>query len=77
MHIILLDFKIQMDHLNMARRSDQKRENFLCSGFCHPSRPQSKNQTNKKEIKVLRPCQRTKKVMEHEGDGNTNCNWCD
>ena len=30
----------------------------------------------KLDLKVLKPCQRTEKVMEHEGDGGTNCNWC-
>ena len=28
-----------------------------------------------KEIQVLRPCLRIKKVVEHESDGDTNCNW--
>ena len=25
---------------------------------------------------ILRCCQRTKKSMEHEGDGDISCNWC-
>ena len=29
-----------------------------------------------KERQVLRPCQRTKKVIKHEGDSDTNYNWC-
>ena len=30
----------------------------------------------RKEIQVLGSCRRTKKTVEHEGDGDTNCNWC-
>ena len=29
----------------------------------------------RKERQVLEPCQRTKKVVERVGDGDTNCNW--
>ena len=31
--------------------------------------------TERKEIQVLRPCQRTKKTVKHEADGDTSCNW--
>ena len=30
---------------------------------------------NKKMTQVLRPCQRTEKAVEHEGDGDTNGDW--
>ena len=29
-----------------------------------------------KERQVPRPCQSVKKAVEHECDGDTNCNWC-
>ena len=44
MHKILQDFKIQMDRLISARRTDLvliKKENLPYSRFCHPSRPQN------------------------------------
>ena len=28
-----------------------------------------------KEKRVFRPCSRTKKVVDHEGDSDTNYNW--
>ena len=31
---------------------------------------------NEKKRQVIRPCQRTKKAVEHEGDSNINYNWC-
>ena len=35
-----------------------------------------KNQRKRKERQVLGPCSRTKKSVEYEGVGDTNCNWC-
>ena len=40
-------------------------------GFCHPGGPLSEKE---KERQVQGPYQRTKKAVEHEGDGDTNCN---
>ena len=31
---------------------------------------------NEKKRQILRSIQRTKKAMEHESDGDINCNWC-
>ena len=39
------------------------------------SGPQKENQRKRKEIQVLKACQRTKKVVAHESVGNTNCKW--
>ena len=48
---------------------------MLYSGLYHPSGSQSENQRKWKERQVLRLSRRTKKkTMEHEGDGDTNCN---
>ena len=29
-----------------------------------------------KDRQILEPCQKTEKTVEHEGQGNTNCNGC-
>ena len=44
--------------------------------LCRPSGPQSENHRKQKERLVLRTCKRTEKAMEHEDDGDTNCNLC-
>ena len=85
---VVWDFETQMDYQIPARTPDlviiskkkrkkkkKKRENQPKSKLCHSSRPQCENQRKRKERQVLRPCQRTKKVIEHESDGDTNCNW--
>ena len=36
----------------------------------------SVNQRKRKERQVPEQCQRTKKVIEQEGDGHTSCNCC-
>ena len=58
------------------KKTKKEKEYLLNSGLCRPERPQFKNQRKRKERKVPRPCLRTKKVMEHECDGDTNYNWC-
>ena len=45
-------------------------------GLCRPGGSQIENQRKRKERQVLRPCKRTKTVMEHGGDGDTDCIWC-
>ena len=37
---------------------------------------QSKDQRKRKERQILRPSERTEKAMEHQNDGDTNCNRC-
>ena len=39
-----------------------------------PADHREKNQRKRKERKVLEPSKRTKKAVEHEGNGDTNCN---
>ena len=53
-----------------------KKENLSSSKFCCFVRPQSKNKRKQKDRQILGPCLRTKKIMEHEGDSDTNCSWC-
>ena len=36
---------------------------------------QSKNQRKRNGRQTLKPCQRTKKTLEREGDCNSNYNW--
>ena len=61
-------------YLNKKRKS---RENLLYSGFFCRGGSWNKNQRKRKERQVFRSCQRTKKKStEHEGNGDTNCNWC-
>ena len=43
--------------------------------ICRTSEPQSENQRKRKEGKVLRTCLRTKKAVELEIIGDTNCYW--
>ena len=38
-------------------------------------RPQIEYKGKRKERQVVGLSQSTKKVVEHEGDGDTNCNW--
>ena len=84
---ILWDFEIQIDHLIPARSPDlptiykkkkkkKKKENLPNSRLSHHSGPHCENQNICNERQVLRSCPRTKKVMEHEGDSNTNYKWC-
>ena len=49
---------------------------MLYSGFCHASKTQRENKRKQNKRKKLKPCQRTKKAVEHEDDGDTNCGWC-
>ena len=72
MQKVLWDFEMQADHQIQARRQDQvtvnKQKENLTSG-----EPQSENKRKREEGKG--PCQRTEKIMEHEGDGDTNSNY--
>ena len=45
---------------------------------CHPNQLKKKKTQRKwvKKRRILRSCQRIQKAMEHEDDGDTNCNWC-
>ena len=80
-HKILWNIEIRRDPQRSARRLYQtiinkkkkKRENLPNSELCRPRRPLSENQRKRKGRQLLRPCQRTKSAMEHEGDGDTNC----
>ena len=68
------DFGIPKDHLIPGRRLDRVIINK--KKICRPGESQSENQREWKEKHLLGPCLRTKNVVEHESDSNTNCNWC-
>ena len=85
-HKILKGFETQTDHLISTRRPDlviinktekrKKKRNLSNNELCRPGGSQSENKRKQKERPLIRPCQRTKIVMEHEGDGDTSSNWC-
>ena len=85
MHKILLDLDIQTDHLIPTRRQDlvivkkkkkKKKKKRTCQilKFAVPVGDRVKIKENEKRNNYLKPCQRTKKAMEHDGD--IYCNWC-
>ena len=51
-------------------------ENIPSPRFYRCGRPLSENQRKRKDRKILEPCSRTKKVVEHKGKGNTDFSWC-
>ena len=72
-HKILKNFEIQTDHLN-GRRPDtelikkkKSYENLRSREFYRSGEPRSEDKRNWKDY------QRTKKAVEYEVEGNTNC----
>ena len=57
--------------LNVEIKSTSKRILFWTTVIVD-----EKQEEKWKERQVLGTCQRTKKAMEHGGDGDTTCNWC-
>ena len=47
----------------------------MYSRLYHLNGQQNENQRKRKERQELWSCQRTKKAVEDEGDGDANCNW--
>ena len=79
-HKILWGFVIQTVHLipaiKLERELINKKENLTYSGPCRRSGPLSEKQKKKqKEKQVLGPSQRSKKAVEHDGNGDTNYKW--
>ena len=72
------DFEIQTGLLIQVIRQELmtikiKNENLDNNGFCRAIRPQCGNQKKGKKGGLLELCQITKKAVEHEGNGDTNC----
>ena len=72
-HKILCDFEIQTDHLVVVNR---KKRTYRIVNFAISAWPYVKTEGKRKEKKVRRRCERTEKTVEHESDGDTNCNCC-
>ena len=78
-HKLLWDFNIQTDHLIPARRPDliiiNKRKR-ICKivDFAVPA--DHRINLKESEKKVPRPCQRIKKIVEHESNDCANCDLC-
>ena len=43
--------------------------------FAVPVDSRVKLKESEKKREVSRPCQRTEKIVEHESNGDINCNW--
>ena len=70
----LWNIEIQTDH-QKKKKKKRKKKNLPYSGLNRFGGAQSPHQRKRKEVRVLGPCQRAKKVLKHEGDGNINCCW--
>ena len=64
-----------MKNFNNNNNNNNNDNNWLHKEFFRPSGQQSENPRKRKERMVFRLFQRTKKVVEHEGDGDTDYNW--
>ena len=71
----MIDKKKKKKKKKEKKRKRKKKDTCPIVDFAIPVDYRVKIKENK-EIQVLRPCQRTKKVMEHESDSGTNSNWC-
>ena len=59
----------------MTKQYMQKRESFL-ENKTHNSDHRIRLKECGKKDKYLDLARELKKTMEHEGDNNTNCDWC-
>ena len=77
-HKILWDFEILTDHPIPTRRPDLVIKKRTCRIVdSHVSADHRvKIKESKKTDKYLDLARELKKILEHEGDGGTNCNWC-
>ena len=81
-HKVLWDFEIQTDHLRSARRPDivivnnKKKRACQSVNFAVPADHRVKLKENEKKDQYLDLARELKKIVEHESDGDTNCNWC-
>ena len=79
-HKIPWDFKIQMDHLILARRPDlviiNKKITCRIVNFRVPADHRVKLKESEKENKYIDLARELKKTVEHKSNGYTNCRWC-
>ena len=83
-HKLLWDFDIQTDHListltvkiKTKQKTKQKMKTWKIVDFAVPADHRIKMKGCEKRDKYLKLARELKKTMEHEGDNNTNCDWC-
>ena len=82
-HKFLCNFDIQTNHLISARRPDliitnKNKITYKIVNFAVPAdhRVKLKESRNKDKFLEPVPCLGIEKIVEHEGDSCTNCNWC-
>ena len=61
----------------MTRPCDIQQKKRTCTivDFAVPADDRIKLKESEKRVKYLDLARELKKTMDHEGDGNTNCNW--
>ena len=75
-HKILWNFEIQTDHLILAKRHDLILRSWHFVDLAVPVYHRVKKKRKRKDIQILEFCKRAVKMVDHEGNGDTNCNWC-
>ena len=80
-HKLHWDFDIQTDHLISARRPglmiiNNKKRTYWIVNFAVPADHRVNLKEIEKKDKYLDLARELKKTVEHESDGDTNCNWC-
>ena len=75
------NFEIQTNHLISARRPDlvivdKKKSTCRILHFAVPPDYREKLKGREKKNKYQDLAREWKKNVEHESDGDTNCNWC-
>ena len=79
MHKIFWNFGIQTDPLIPARRPDSRQKKKITNqilNFAVTDNHRVKIREKEKKRQIFSSCKGTKKDMEHECEGDTNCNWC-
>ena len=77
---LLWDFEIQMDHQISASQPDliiinNNKRTCKIIDFAVPADHSVKLKEGEKKDKYLPLARELKKTVEHESDGDTNCNW--
>ena len=80
-HKLLWDFEIQTNHLISAKRIDlliinKTEKTYRIVDFAVPVDRRVNLKESEKNDKYQDFAKELKKIVEHESDGYTNCNWC-
>ena len=57
------------------RYKQKQKKNLLSIWFCCSDRPVSEKERKQKDRRIYGPCQKTKKLVEHEGNGDAKWSW--